>query len=779
MSKIYLPNATQLDTLNEKLGALNDTLGDSGTIQDVQAIDPNGSVCDNFVIPHTGVPKWGMNLFWLADRLQLENTNVYIDPIETLKTQMASYSKYYELVYYEDIHQAVTDINNDTATNGSTTATTTGVKVFHLKDADGGSWTSLWVMQLLSDITLTSAIDFTRNCFIDFNGFKIKGELSTSMPFPICANQSRAYEKMNTGLMFYGVKEGSGTEFTCAADADFSKTGMSVFYFVVGLCKFIGGTYTLKADVDVVEGRQVCLVNSQGTNANSAYQYNNNDSYYEFQGTTFHTEITKAPTYDFDSIYIYPSAGSSYVKMEQMNLTQDMGSLVSEKAWSYGVMVVQTWGQVVAEIIDTEIESTSGSSSDIQASYAMRFAGDYISIRNSHFKSSNCGLGGTWHGCYISNCILEGKEHGGIYCSNRNGAINVPSYTISRVVVPETKRRDEYIGTYIQNTTLRKLDGTGGAHNNLYSCYFGYGSITYCNNVTFDSYNGAYNRPALKTGENTSSYASKTRAYFSNCNMTSIRVDAGCEAIFGAGIDDSLRTASVDGTITNKPTEIYSSVVSHEMGGLNQRMMDRIRGLEEDNEKVSAKVTKSGDTATITITDKSGTTTAEVVDGSDAEVTKDNVVAALGYEPASGKYELLKTLATEAEAEMIVINKDEDGQLFEATRLIALIILPAETTKEVTILTGVRGYRWTGNSSASSGTKSITAIIDWCGDGFFSGEQMYSPYAPNVTATPQNKYWSTSGIKQYTDMTKLDTFATYNFDKFPTNTTIYLYGIRA
>ncbi len=616
MSKIYLPNATQLDTLNEKLGALNDTLGDSGTIQDVQAIDPNGSVCDNFVIPHTGVPKWGMNLFWLADRFQLEDTNVYFDAIENLKTQMADYSSYYELVYYEDIHQAVTDINNDVTTNGSTTATTTGVKVFHLKEPNGGTWTSLWMMQLLSDITLTSAIDFTRSCFIDFNGFKIKGEITADMPYPICANKDKAYEKMNIGLMFYGVKEGSGTEFTCAADADFSKTGMSVFYFIIGLCKFIGGTYTLKADADVVEGRQVCIVNAQGINANSAYQYNNNDGYYEFQGTSFQTQITKAPTYDFDSIYINPSAGSSYIRMERMNLIQDMGSLASEKSWSYGVMIAEVWGKTMAEILDTEIEATSGSTSDIQASYAMKFYGEYISVRNSHFKSSNCGLGGSWKGCYISNCVFEGKEHGGIYCSSRSSAMNIPSYKISRVVAPETKHRDEYIGTYIQNTILRKLDGTGDAHNNLYSCYFGYGSITYCNNVTFDSYNGAYNRPALKTGEHTTSYASKTRAYFSNCSMTSIRVDAGCEAIFGAGIDDSLRTASVSGTITNKPTEIYSSVVSHEMGGLNQWMMDKIKGLEEDG---SVDTDKIADGAV---------TTAKLADATKTALV-DDVLAAL------------------------------------------------------------------------------------------------------------------------------------------------------
>ena len=53
-----------------------------------------------------------------------------------------------------------------------------------------------------------------------------------------------------------------------------------------------------------------------------------------------------------------------------------------------------------------------------------------------------------------------------------------------------------------------------------------------------------------------------------------------------------------------------------------------------DGYSPTATVTKSGTTTTVTVTDRDGTTTAEVLDGTDASVTKDNVVAALGYEPA-------------------------------------------------------------------------------------------------------------------------------------------------
>lgn len=50
-----------------------------------------------------------------------------------------------------------------------------------------------------------------------------------------------------------------------------------------------------------------------------------------------------------------------------------------------------------------------------------------------------------------------------------------------------------------------------------------------------------------------------------------------------------------------------------------------------------ANVTKSGDTATITITDKNGTTTAQVKDGSDATVTVDSALSSTSENPVQNK----------------------------------------------------------------------------------------------------------------------------------------------
>ena len=77
----------------------------------------------------------------------------------------------------------------------------------------------------------------------------------------------------------------------------------------------------------------------------------------------------------------------------------------------------------------------------------------------------------------------------------------------------------------------------------------------------------------------------------------------------------------------------------------------------------SATVTKSGDTATITVTDKTGTTTAEVKDGSDATVTKDAVVGALGYIPQTKEtgYKHLRTVKLTESIKLLTVNTDEDG----------------------------------------------------------------------------------------------------------------------
>ena len=85
----------------------------------------------------------------------------------------------------------------------------------------------------------------------------------------------------------------------------------------------------------------------------------------------------------------------------------------------------------------------------------------------------------------------------------------------------------------------------------------------------------------------------------------------------------------------------------------------------------TATVTKSGTTTTVTVTDKTGTTTAEVKDGSDATVTKDNIVSALGYEPVKpeGNYELIEEITLTEDTSEIVRTQEPDGKAYNFVKM--------------------------------------------------------------------------------------------------------------
>lgn len=107
-------------------------------------------------------------------------------------------------------------------------------------------------------------------------------------------------------------------------------------------------------------------------------------------------------------------------------------------------------------------------------------------------------------------------------------------------------------------------------------------------------------------------------------------------------------------------------VLNNKLDAINENLKTRASFVEAvakmeaataDAEAVSAKVVKSGSTATITVTDKDGTTTAEVRDGSDATVTKDSVVSALGYTPEAvpGEYQLIDTITLTEDTTAVTI----------------------------------------------------------------------------------------------------------------------------
>ena len=551
-----------------------------------ESIDPNHSTCDSFVMPHLGVPEYAIDAEKVISAWNLTHDGDYFDVLAMCEKEYKNYST---VVYYSDIQTAVNDINNDTLDNGSTTAGTTGIKVLKFVCSYSDLPSHLYMLQLLSDVVVAAELKFKTSCFIDFNGHKISGTFTSTLTKMITAMPD-SYENsfIESHLIFYGVKEGSGTAFTIGSDltsGDF--IGMQLN---VGCCTFIGGKHTFTGTTKVDWARHIGILHGpNGKDANGKTHYYDGNCLIRFYGVTVEDALSITPTDGFQAFYLATAYGRSQVEIDSSNIQVTNGTFTQYA--SPAVYISSSVDTGYASIKNTKIEVSSGSSSDQQGAYALMFVGGYLNVRNCHFRARNCGIGGNWLGCFVSNSTLEGAEHGGLYVSARMPAVQYAGISSTNYVINPYHACDRYVGTFVQDSILRKLDGTGSAHNNLYSCYFGYGMIVHCNNVTFDSYNGAYNCPAVKASN---SYGnSKTKVYLSNCSLDDIRVDSGCEAILGAGIKDSVRNTTVSGTITNKPEEVYSAVIVEELGGLNSWMLDKMAETEKKINMVKDDTTTS------------------------------------------------------------------------------------------------------------------------------------------------------------------------------------------
>lgn len=535
---------------------------------DLNSIAPNRSACENYVIPHMQVPEWAVGLEEFIDTFQLRDKDTYFDAISnTTKTA----SKYCTIRYYDTLSAAATAINTENLDDGSTS---TG-KIKVVKFAHPNVWylglpSKIMLMQLLDDITLTEPVCITGSCFIDLNGHTIKATLTSTFECPLYLGTDRSNYYETCGIVLYGIKEGSGIE--CVADSSVEYAQGLIGY--VRYLAIIGGTYNfISNEAANIEQVATMYLNANHFKSNGILSYYTSPCSLEFSHCSIKCTLSAAATFGAYALNIESSFGPSNILFTDVDISC---SIVGAGSYSSSALTIYNryFNNTYVTLNNTEISASSGYTDSVQAYYAAQIIAGYISIRNCYFHASNCALGGDWLGCFVSNSVLEGAEHGGIYASPNLTHASQDSVSLSGRFLPKIIDYDRCLGTYIQDSTLRKLNGTGSPHNNLYSCYFGYGAIVYCNNVTFDSYNGNYNRPALKQGSSMTN--STTRAYFSNCKMNDIRVDSGCEAIFGAGISDKLRTLSVSGTITNKPTEQYSCIVSHETGGLNQYLMNNI-----------------------------------------------------------------------------------------------------------------------------------------------------------------------------------------------------------
>lgn len=114
----------------------------------------------------------------------------------------------------------------------------------------------------------------------------------------------------------------------------------------------------------------------------------------------------------------------------------------------------------------------------------------------------------------------------------------------------------------------------------------------------------------------------------------------GATGATGPAGSDGADGFSPTATVT-KSGKVATITITDKNGTTTQTISDGNDGQNgqngEDGFSPTASVTKSGDTATITITDKNGTTTAQVKDGTGASITVDSALSSSSTNPVQNK----------------------------------------------------------------------------------------------------------------------------------------------
>ena len=161
--------------------------------------------------------------------------------------------------------------------------------------------------------------------------------------------------------------------------------------------------------------------------------------------------------------------------------------------------------------------------------------------------------------------------------------------------------------------------------------------------------------------------------------------------------------------------------------------------------------------------------------GADAEVTKDSIVEALGYEPDGGTWEKICDITLTEETQNIVIDKDNDGNAFSLKKLYAVFDFQSTASYSgsgTNFYIASKNYKWVSIISSQRQYRMALAYIELVTAGKCIGWSCVSTTYPIYSAT-----MNTSGVNDC-DST-LTSFATYLGMKFPAGMTLTLYGIRA
>ena len=164
----------------------------------------------------------------------------------------------------------------------------------------------------------------------------------------------------------------------------------------------------------------------------------------------------------------------------------------------------------------------------------------------------------------------------------------------------------------------------------------------------------------------------------------------------------------------------------------------------EDGFSPIANVVKVGDTATITITDKSGTTTAQIKDGSGATITVDDALSPTSTNPVQNKV-INSALGSKADSSAI----------------------PTKTSQLKNDSGYITGYTETDPIFSASASASITSadITAWNNKSDFSGNYNDLTNKPTIPAAQVNADWNAnSGVAQILNKPTIPTEPTKTSD---------------
>lgn len=380
--------------------------------------------------------------------------------------------------YYTDFNTAVTDINNGNTTSASTDKTGAVCQIF--------TDSNITVLRLLSDITITTNIVFTKSVIFDINGFTVTIKDSGRV-----GSQTIAYD---ISVIFYGVKTNS----------NILSTNMLVMFASTSNLFLIGGKYNINSSL---AGAYIVYVppynipiNIEICNAELQVIYNNPQS-----------------TNNISCVIV---TNKTSITNLLINNTKCVTNGTNKYTFAY-ITTTAANPETKVTILNSDIEAYGADREDSSPCGVLISAG-YANIINSNIKGITSGINvGRQGAVYIKDSKCYAPYHGGVY----------NAHTL-----------------YAENTEFHRSETPEGYTPSGAGCaYFGYGSTAYLNNCKFIHDVESDTSPGIVVRKEGTPEGKTTRVFVSNSVMPGIRCDADQEIYLGNGISDTIKNATIQG----------------------------------------------------------------------------------------------------------------------------------------------------------------------------------------------------------------------------------------